>query len=188
MHKHSLFIPVVLAVIIVSASLVAVYLKNSHETNPVTTTNGSPVTTPTESVNTSCQSSNLSAIFSQGDTAAGTYYSTLILENNGTLPCRYSGITRIELRDKNNKTLVSTQTETKTALVLEPTQTVSATIGFPNPSNYTSSTACQSGVTQLALFAPDQTDPMVVGNLEQLNQGWTNFACPGFSAQNFSSP
>ncbi len=158
-------------------------------TNSSTTNVNTNVTTNTNSATTiaACTSANLSATLTNGSGTAGTYYYTLGLKNTGAAPCTYTGSTKVSLLSAQSSTLGSVASVTADTLTIAAGQSIYAAVGFPNASNYGNSSTCTIGVTTLSVLPPSQTTAVTVAHLDTLYPGWTNYACPGFSVQAFST-
>lgn len=134
----------------------------------------------------SCQSTNLSASLTDGSGTAGTYYYLINLKNTGSSGCSYSGKTTISLLDSNNNILGSYNLATSSGLNIPAGQVIYATVGFPDANNYVGMSACKVGVTTLGIYPPNQTTAVSVANINQLQTGFTDNYCTGFSVKAFS--
>lgn len=157
---------------------------NSYTSNANT---NKAATTNSTAAMTTCQSADLAATLTNPSGTAGTYYYTLEIKNTGTTTCVYTGSTAVSLVDKNGAALESVTIITPATLSLAAGQSLYAAVGFPNASNYANTSACQAGVTTLAVRVPTQATSVTVKNMETLYPGWTNYACPGFSVGAFST-
>ncbi len=180
-------IAVALAVItIIVAGGMYWFTQTKHAPSPTPTPSVGSSAQPTTAVNTACQSKNLAASLISGSGAAGTYYYTLALKNTGDSSCTYSGNTTISLFDSNDFALGSPDSDAITKdLTIGKGKTIYSVVGFPNRNNFASQN-CSPGVVTLAIYPPTQITPVRVTGLDTLNKGFTDYFCPGFSAQAFS--
>lgn len=93
-------------------AFVAVYTLSRHATGPsttsTTTTTSSPTTTSSVTTTTSkttCQGSDFSGVFNQGQGAAGTIYASITLTMKSAAPCTVNGWPQLTLQDKTGAVL-----------------------------------------------------------------------------------
>ena len=110
------------------AAFVVIFTLSRHTTTPTTTTTTSsptttsiPITTTTSA--TTCQGSDFSGAFNQGQGAAGTIYASVTLTMKSGTPCTIDGWPVLTLQDKTGAVLPLTE-------VLAPSNTLAT--NFPD--------------------------------------------------------
>ncbi|GEM_PF-3314712 len=138
------------------------------------------------STETACRSAHLQASLKDNGALTGTYQAGLTVKNISSSACSYTGPLMVSLQGADNTVLGSTTWQSGSG-VLDPGVMMISNVSFPNPGNSTDSNACQSGVTTLAIYLPNETVPITVTGIDQLMINWTDHFCPGFSVQNLSA-
>ena len=91
-------------------AFVAIYTLSRHGTTTTTTTTSTSSTTTTSLVTTTtskttCQGSDFSGAFNQGQGAAGTIYASITLTMKSGAPCTIDGWPQLTLQDKSGAVL-----------------------------------------------------------------------------------
>jgi tellurite resistance protein TehA-like permease len=181
MTRRLILLVLVIIILLLAVAVGATWVLN--HTNPKTTKLTPTPTvmssvTPTTTASQACMTSELNLGYSNdaGGGAAGSIYSTITLKNSGSRTCTITGYPGVSLVHDTtiqvgNPAERST-TNAVTTIRLSPGGVASATLRQVN--NNFDPGVCKDGATQLRVYPPDQTVPLL---LNTTISSW----CPGFS-------
>jgi hypothetical protein len=117
----------------------------------------------------------------QANGTAGTFYMDAILTNTST-SCTLNGYPKVILTSSSGQQLGQPASQNTTAqpttITLKTDQMAHASIGFPDPANF-SAAACSAKAAYLELTPPGQTTSLQIASDDQY--------CPGFSVMAIQS-
>lgn len=121
-----------------------------------------------------CEDLDIAIGDSQG--AAGSEIVELRFTNSSDKPCFVRGYPTLTLKDSSNRQVGETARVYVSGgakdLVLEPNETVTADIRFPNPDNFDPG-ACKPGTVKLEVLIPGATERASVADNHPHCPGWT---------------
>ncbi|HUP98874.1 MAG TPA: DUF4232 domain-containing protein [Aeromicrobium sp.] len=112
----------------------------------------------------------------ESEHSAGTEYVRLHFTNRSAKPCSVRGYPALTLRDSSNRQVGETARTFVSGgakdLVLEPKETVTADVAFPNPDNFERG-VCKTGTVKLEVLIPGATERASVADNHPYCPGWT---------------
>ena len=147
-----------------------------NQPTPTSAPAPSAAATATPAGPTACTTSQLALHVLPGSGAAGTEYYSLSLTNDSQVTCTLTGYPGASLVNAAGAQLgPAANRDTVSAvntLTLGIGQAAYATLGLPNPGNYTAG-SCGATSTSLKIYPPGQTGSLLIDFAAEACPGWT---------------